>query len=131
LRESNVATGDLVIYGTDSPDGYVSFICEHGAHAGPGVSEMHTFFIRPAKVTLPLPTNHPVQLYDHLHPLSADVGIVVNDNDAYMACFSDPTLQLIIVIVLPSACRHNTVVLTSARPHHSRIIFPRTDEVIK
>jgi hypothetical protein len=48
-----------------------------------------------------------------------------------MACFSDPTLQLIIVIVLPSACRHNTVVLTSARPHHSRNLFPRTDEVIK
>jgi hypothetical protein len=59
------SAGDLVIYGTDSPDGYVSFICEHGAHAGPGVSEMHTFIIRPAKVTLPLPTNHPVQLYDH------------------------------------------------------------------
>jgi hypothetical protein len=66
-----------------------------------------------------------------LHPLSADVGIVVNDNDEYMACFSDPTLQLIIVIVLPSAFRHNTVVLTSARPHHSRITFLRTDEVIK
>jgi hypothetical protein len=54
------SAGDLVIYGTDSPDGYVSFICEHGAHAGPGVSEMHTFIIRPAKVTLPLPINHPV-----------------------------------------------------------------------
>jgi hypothetical protein len=48
-----------------------------------------------------------------------------------MACFSDPTLQLIIVIVLPLASRHKTVALTSARPHHSRIIFPRTDEVIK
>ena len=59
------SAGDLVIYGTDSPDGYVSFICEHGAHAGPGASEMHTFIIRPAKVTLPLPISHPVQLYDH------------------------------------------------------------------
>lgn len=59
------SAGDLVIYGTDSPDGYVSFICEHGAHAGPAASEMHTFIIRPAKVTLPLPISHPVQLYDH------------------------------------------------------------------
>jgi hypothetical protein len=59
------SAGDLVIYGTDSPDGYVSFICEHGAHAGPGASEMHTFIIRPAKVTLPLLIRHPVQLYDH------------------------------------------------------------------
>jgi hypothetical protein len=59
------SAGDLVIYGTDSPDGYVSFIREHGAHAGPGASEMHTFIVRPAKVTLPSPISHPVQLYDH------------------------------------------------------------------
>ena len=59
------SAGDLVIYGTDSPDGYVSFIREHGAHAGPGASEMHTFIICPGNVTLPLPISHPVQLYDH------------------------------------------------------------------
>jgi hypothetical protein len=59
------SAGDLVIYGTDSPDGYVSFIREHGAHAGPGASEMHTFIVRPATVTLPSPISHPVQLYEH------------------------------------------------------------------
>lgn len=59
------SAGDLVIYGTDSPDGYVSFIQEHGAHAGPAASEMHTFIVRPAEVTLPSPISHPVQLYDH------------------------------------------------------------------
>ena len=59
------SAGDLVIYGTDSPDGYVSFIREHGAHAGPAASEMHTFIVRPAKVTLPSSISHPVQLYDH------------------------------------------------------------------
>jgi len=59
------SAGDLVIYGTDSPDGYVSFIREHGAHAGPGASEMHTFIVGPAKVTLPSPISHPVQLYEH------------------------------------------------------------------
>ena len=59
------SAGDLVIYGTDSPDGDVSFIREHGAHAGPGASEMHTFIVRPAEVTLPSPISHPVQLYDH------------------------------------------------------------------
>jgi hypothetical protein len=47
------SAGDLVIYGTDAPDGYVSFIREHGAHAGPGASEMHTFVVGPANVTLP------------------------------------------------------------------------------
>jgi hypothetical protein len=59
------SAGDLVIYGTDSPDGDVSFIREHGAHAGPAASEMHTFIVRPANVTLPSPISHPVQLYDH------------------------------------------------------------------
>jgi hypothetical protein len=41
------SAGDLVIYGTDSPDGDVSFIREHGTHAGPGASEMHTFIVGP------------------------------------------------------------------------------------
>jgi hypothetical protein len=59
------SAGDLVIYGTDAPDGAVSFICEHGAHAGPGASEMHTFIVRPANVTLPSDITHPVQLYEH------------------------------------------------------------------
>jgi hypothetical protein len=59
------SAGDLVIYGTDTPDGDVSFICERGAHAGPGASEMHTFIIRPAAVTLPSDITHPVQLYEH------------------------------------------------------------------
>ena len=59
------SAGDLVIYGTDSPDGDVSFIREHGAHAGPGASEMHTFIICPAEAALPSPISHPVQLYDH------------------------------------------------------------------
>ena len=59
------SAGDLVIYGTDSPDGHVSFIREHGAHAGPAASEMHTFIVRPEQVTLPLPISHPVQLYNH------------------------------------------------------------------
>ena len=34
-------------------------------HAGPSRTEMHTFIVRPATVTLPSPINHPVQLYDH------------------------------------------------------------------
>jgi hypothetical protein len=55
----------VVIYGTDSPDGYVSFIREHGAHAGPAVSEMNTFIVGPENVSLPSPISHPVQLYDH------------------------------------------------------------------
>ena len=59
------SAGDLVIYGTDSPDGYVSFIREHGAHAGPAASEMHTFIVYPANTIVPSPINHPVQLYGH------------------------------------------------------------------
>lgn len=59
------SAGDLVIYGTDSPDGNVSFIREHGAHAGPAASEMQTFILRPEYVTLPSPISHPVQLYEH------------------------------------------------------------------
>jgi hypothetical protein len=59
------SAGDLVIYGIDAPRGHVSFIPEVGAHAGPSPEELHTFIVRPAKVTLPAPLNHPVQLYDH------------------------------------------------------------------
>jgi hypothetical protein len=59
------SAGDLVIYGSDAPEGYVSFICEHGAHAGPGATEMQTFIIRPAGVTLAQAITHPAQLYEH------------------------------------------------------------------
>jgi hypothetical protein len=59
------SAGDLVIYGIDAPEGHVSFIPEVGAHAGPSPDELHTFIVRPARVTLPSPISHPVQLYDH------------------------------------------------------------------
>jgi hypothetical protein len=59
------SAGDLVIYGTDAPDGHVSFIPESGAHAGPSHDEMQTFIVHPAGVTLPPSITHPVQLYDH------------------------------------------------------------------
>jgi Type I phosphodiesterase / nucleotide pyrophosphatase len=59
------SAGDLVIYGTDAPEGPVSFIPEMGAHAGSSQDEMQTFIVRPAKVTLPSPISHPSQLYDH------------------------------------------------------------------
>ena len=57
--------GDLVIYGTDAPEGHVSYIAEKGAHAGHSPAEMQTFVVHPARVTLPSPLTHPVQLYDH------------------------------------------------------------------
>jgi hypothetical protein len=59
------SAGDLVIYGTDAPRGHVSFIPEIGAHAGPAPEELHTFILRPGRVTLPSPITHPLQLYDH------------------------------------------------------------------
>ena len=59
------SAGDLVIYGIDAPEGHVSFIPELGAHAGPSPEELHTFIVRPAKVTLPSSISHPVQLYEH------------------------------------------------------------------
>jgi hypothetical protein len=59
------SSGDLVIYGTDSPSGTVSFIPEHGAHAGPAATEMHTFILRPGHVTIPPDITHPMQLYSH------------------------------------------------------------------
>lgn len=59
------SAGDLVIYGSDAPEGDVSFIREHGTHAGPAAAEMHTFIVRPARVTLPAEITHPAQLYDH------------------------------------------------------------------
>jgi hypothetical protein len=59
------SAGDLVIYGIDAPRGHVSFVPEIGAHAGPSPEELHTFIVRPARVTLPSPITHPLQLYDH------------------------------------------------------------------
>jgi hypothetical protein len=79
------SAGDLVIYGTGTPEGTVSFIREHGAHAGPSETEMHTFIVRPAGVTLPCAITHPVQLYDHFiayqasaagKPIAADADAV-------------------------------------------------------
>ena len=59
------SAGDLVIYGTDAPDGTVSFIPEHGSHAGPSFDEMQTFIVRPPATTLPQSITHPTQLYEH------------------------------------------------------------------
>jgi len=59
------SAGDLVIYGIDAPGGHVSFIPEHGAHAGPSPEEMQTFVVRPPHVSVPVPLRHPVQLYEH------------------------------------------------------------------
>jgi hypothetical protein len=53
------SAGDLVIYG-----GSVSFIAEHGAHAGASEQEMQTFIIGPAEVALAAVV-HPAQLYAH------------------------------------------------------------------
>jgi hypothetical protein len=59
------SAGDFVIYGTDAPDGTVSFIPEHGAHAGPSFDEMQTFIVRPPGTALPQSITHPTQLYAH------------------------------------------------------------------
>jgi hypothetical protein len=54
------SAGDLVIYGDD-----VSFIREHGMHAGPSASEMNTFIIGPQAARPPRGVTHPAQLYDY------------------------------------------------------------------
>jgi hypothetical protein len=59
------SAGDLVIYGGDGAERSVSFISEHGAHAGPSTTEMQTFIVHPGHVTLPAAITHPAQLYDH------------------------------------------------------------------
>ncbi len=59
------SAGDVVIYGTDAPEGHVSFLPEHGAHAGPSQDEMQTFIVHPKRLAVPLPITHPIQLYDH------------------------------------------------------------------
>jgi hypothetical protein len=70
------SAGDLVIYGTDAPGGTVSFIREHGGHAGPSETEMQTFIVRPAQVSLPAAIIHPVHLYDHFIGYQADMPAV-------------------------------------------------------
>ncbi len=67
------SAGDLVLYGIGAPDRDVSFIDERGAHAGPSETEMQTFIVCPASVTLPAPLNHPVQLYAHFAAYRGDV----------------------------------------------------------
>jgi hypothetical protein len=59
------SAGDLVLYGIGARDSNVSFIDERGAHAGPSETEMQTFILHPAAVTLPSPLTHPSQLYPH------------------------------------------------------------------
>src|SRR5438128_446263 len=57
------SAGDLVIYGTNAPQGDVSFISEVGAHAGPSPDELHTFLIHPRDAHVPSSITHPIQLY--------------------------------------------------------------------
>jgi hypothetical protein len=59
------SAGDLVIYGGGTTGATVSFLVEHGAHAGPSVAEMQTFIIGPPSVDVPATITHPVQLYDY------------------------------------------------------------------
>ena len=60
------SAGDLVLYGNGAAAGDISFIDEHGAHAGPSEDEMATFILHPPSVELPeAPLTHPIQLYDH------------------------------------------------------------------
>jgi hypothetical protein len=54
------SAGDLVIYGDD-----VSFISEHGTHAGASAAEMQTFIIGPAGARPPRGVTHPSQLYEY------------------------------------------------------------------
>ena len=67
------SAGDLVIYGIDAPEGHVSFIPEVGAHAGPSPEEMHTFIVRPAKVTPAVADQSSGPALRPLHPLSGAV----------------------------------------------------------
>jgi hypothetical protein len=58
------SAGDLVVYGTDAPEGHVSYIDEVGAHAGASPDELHTFVVSPSHVRVPAGIDHPLQLYD-------------------------------------------------------------------
>jgi type I phosphodiesterase/nucleotide pyrophosphatase len=58
------SAGDLVVYGTDAPEGHVSYIDEVGAHAGPSPEELNTFVVAPSRVPVPPSLDHPLQLYE-------------------------------------------------------------------
>jgi hypothetical protein len=60
------SAGDLVIYGNDTPEGNVSYVAEHGAHAGISEDEMETFVVAPGGSALPGRIRHPLELYPHL-----------------------------------------------------------------
>jgi hypothetical protein len=57
------SAGDLVVYGTDAPEGHVSYLEEVGAHAGPSPEELHTFVVAPVHVSLPARIDHPIELH--------------------------------------------------------------------
>jgi len=59
------SAGDLVIYGNETPEGNVSYVAEHGAHAGISEDEMETFVVAPAGSGLPARIRHPLELYPH------------------------------------------------------------------
>jgi type I phosphodiesterase/nucleotide pyrophosphatase len=59
------SAGDLVLYGTDAPEGNTSFVVERGAHAGASPDEMQTFIVVPPGVELGAPVRHPRDLYPH------------------------------------------------------------------
>jgi hypothetical protein len=60
------SAGDIVLYGSGTPGGAVSFIDERGAHAGPSAEELHAFVLHPPTVPLPAGAlTHPRQLYPH------------------------------------------------------------------
>jgi hypothetical protein len=58
------SAGDLVVYGTEAPEGHVSYIDEMGAHAGPSPEELHTFVVAPSGAPMPASIDHPLQLYE-------------------------------------------------------------------
>jgi hypothetical protein len=58
------SAGDLVVYGTEAPEGHVSYIDEVGAHAGPSHEELHTFLVAPVDRRVPARIDHPIQLYE-------------------------------------------------------------------
>ena len=60
------SAGDLVVYGTDAPEGHVSYIDEVGAHAGPSPDELHAFVVAPLDVSLPAAIEDPLELHEVL-----------------------------------------------------------------
>jgi hypothetical protein len=58
------SAGDLVVYGTDAPEGHVTYIDEAGSHAGPSPEELSAFLVAPSEAPVPDALDHPLQLYD-------------------------------------------------------------------